>query len=204
MIKAVIFDLDGVIADSEPIHEIAENKILEELGAKEIENFTGIRFEDVLKKASVKNGINIDIETMMDRKFGIMMESAESLKPITHSVQLINSLSGVRLAVASGSTKDWVDFSLKKFGLDKKFDVVVTSEDAKNGKPDPELYLVTSKKLGISPDDCIAIEDSSAGVESAKSAGIKCIGYVSAHSHNQNLNAADHVVRDLMGVKRFL
>ncbi|MFH0889698.1 MAG: HAD family phosphatase [Candidatus Aenigmatarchaeota archaeon] len=204
MIKAVIFDLDGVIVDSEPLHKITENKLLEELGLKEVEHPTGIRFEDILKKASTKNGINIDIKTVMDRKFDIMAESVESIKPIANSIRLINSLSGVKLAIASGSTKNWIDLCLRKFDLGKKFEVVVTSEDIKNAKPDPEPYLLASKKLGINPSDCIAIEDSSTGVKSAKSAGMKCIGYISPHSHNQNLNAADHVVKDLMDAKRFL
>ncbi len=204
MVQAVIFDLDGVIVDSEPIHETAENAILDELGVGEIGYSTGIRFEDLLRRASLKSGVNVNIKQAMDRKFNIMMKTADSLEAIEHAVQLIDSLHNFKLAISSGSTKNWVDFSLQKFGLDKKFDVVVTSEDAKNGKPDPELYLAASKKLGISPDDCIAIEDSSAGVESAKSAGMKCIGYTSPHSHNQNLNAADHVVKDLMDVKRFL
>lgn len=204
MIQAVIFDLDGVIADSEPIHETAENAILEELGAKDIEYSTGVRFEDLLRRASLKKGISVDIKVVMGRKFDIMMGFAESLKPIEHSIKLINSLSGVKLAVVSGSTKNWVEFSLRKFGLNKKFDVVVTSEDFEKGKPDPEPFVIAAGMLGVNPTDCIVIEDSSAGVKSAKAAGMKCIGYVSPHSHRQNLSIADYVVQDLMDVKRFL
>ncbi len=204
MIKAVLFDLDGVIADSEPIHELAESKILRDLGSKHVGYDTGIRFEDLLEKASTELGMDIDIKKMMDKKFEVMIKNSSSMLPIKNSVQLIDSLSGMKRAVVSGSTRDWVAFSLQKFGLEKKFDAVVASEDCKNGKPDPEPYAKAAKMLGFPLSECIAIEDSTAGIKSAKSAGMTCVGYVSANSHNQDLSAADHVVQDLMDVKRFL
>ncbi len=202
-IKAVIFDMDGVLADSEPIHRAAEKLILKDLDVEYTDDTTGIRFEDVLNEISSKNGIRLDVNMIMGRKFNIMIKNCKQLEPIYHAIQLVDSVKQLKLAVVTGSTKNWADFVLNKFNLHNKFDVIITSEDFKKGKPDPEPYLIAGKRLGIKPESCIVIEDSSAGLRSAKAAGMKCVGLVSPHTTTQDLSKADHIVHDLMEVKRF-
>ncbi len=205
VINAVIFDLDGVIADSEPLHRQVEKSLLGELGINIDKDYTGIRFDDMIKKISSDTGIDLNVKSLAENKCNMMIKLSKSnLQPIEHSIDLINSLSGLKLAVATGCARNFAEFVLKKFGIYKKFDVIVTSEDVKSGKPDPETFLMASKKLGVDPEKCLAIEDANKGVRSAKSAGMKCIGFVSPHTTPQDLSEADHIVNDLMEVRRFL
>ena len=205
MIQAVIFDLDGVIANSEPYHGISEKLVFKELGIKPVEIEAGTRFADVISKISSRNGLNLNVKEVVDKKFDIMIDMFKSqLNPIEHSIELINKIAGKKLAVVSSSTKNWVNFSLRKFGVDKKFDVIIAAEDIKNGKPNPEPYLTAARKLNLKPENCMVIEDSSKGVESAKSAGMVCIGLISPHTVPEDLSKADYVLNDIIKVEDFL
>lgn len=205
MVKAVVFDFDGVIADSEPLHEVAEKMIFRQLDVEPDGDITGLRFEDILRNISEKNGLTLDIERLIERKFQIMIDIAKvGIEPIENSIELVNSLGGIKLAIVSNSRRNWVEFVLNKFGIYKKFNAIVTAEDVKRGKPGAEPYLLASKRLGINPEDCLAVEDSSPGVKSAKAAGMRCVAFQSPNTKNQDLSSADCSIKDLLEIKKMV
>ncbi|MFH1105967.1 MAG: HAD-IA family hydrolase [Candidatus Aenigmatarchaeota archaeon] len=205
MIKAVIFDLDGVIADSEPLHRTAANMIFSRVGAKPDFDTTGILFREILSRISERNGLNLDVESLVQSKFKIMLDIAKvEMDPIENSIELVNSLGDVKLAVVSSSTRAWVEFVLKKFGIYDRFDAVITADETKKGKPDAEPYLLASERLKVLPENCLAIEDSCNGITSAKAAGMRCVAFESPNTKNQDLSSADCSIRSLLEIRKMV
>jgi len=204
MKKAVIFDMDGVIVDTGLIHNTAEKKVLKDIGIdmtfEEIRKYSGISanvwFKDVLKK---HNKV-VDVEELSKKKFKIVYELLKKEIPlISGAMKLINTLkkNNVKLALASGSPKGFVDYIVSKLNLNKKFDAIIGLGDYSNSKPNPEIFLLASKKLGVVPKDCLVVEDAYLGVIAAKNAGMKCVGFINEHSGKQDLSKADLIVDNL-------
>ena len=101
---------------------------------------------------------------------------------------------GFPIAIASSNNRKIVDAVVKKFRLDKYMKFIISGEEVKKGKPDPEIFLTAAKKIDVSPQGCLVIEDAENGVKAAKAAGMKCIGLKNIGSGNQNLSEADLVV----------
>jgi len=120
-------------------------------------------------------------------------------KPIAGLIPLLQSLeeNGITMAVASSSPINSIELVLEKFGIKDYFKVVVSGDFVTKGKPDPEIFLHTSRLLGIHPGNCAVIEDSTHGVKAAKAAEMKCIGFQNLNSGNQDLSAADMKVDSL-------
>ena len=204
MIKAVIFDMDGVVVDTGLVHNIAEQKILKDIGIdislEEIRKYAGIAasiwFKEILKKYNKV----ADAEKLEKKKFKMVYNSLEKNVPfVPGALELIGLLkkNKIKIALASGSPKDFVNYIVSKSSLNKKFDVVIGLGDYSNSKPDPEIFLLASKEINIKPKDCVVIEDANHGVLAAKKAGMKCIGFVNENSGNQNLSKADLIVDNL-------
>lgn len=195
MLKAVIFDLDGVIADSHPLHHAAWKTLLAEqgrtVGDTEMDFIlAGRQRVDILRHYFGE----LSEESMAKlgrRKDELYQGRAHLLAPMPGLTTLLDELeaAGIARAVATSAAAARTLETLKAFGMDQRFSVVLTSADAKKAKPDPEIFLLAAAKLNAKVTESLVIEDSVAGVQAAKAAGMKCIGYTSIDRF-QNLRQA--------------
>jgi len=205
MLKAVIFDMDGVLIDSEPIHFSIDKKLLSSLGLDVDERFlsryVGVSNPEML--ADVKKRFNLDysILELLNKKSKLLLESLDEapLQPIDGVKELVCDLvsHGVLLAVASSSPRAYIEAVIKKLDMQKYFQVVVSGEELEKSKPEPDIFLRAADLLGVEPGECVVIEDSSPGVEAAYRAGIRCIGFVNPNSGSQDLSKASVTVDDM-------
>tara|TARA_Y100000310_G_C20700703_1_gene829603 strand:+ start:7178 stop:7858 length:681 start_codon:yes stop_codon:yes gene_type:complete len=213
LIKAVIFDMDGVIVDSEPIHQKAEKESLLKYGVKisteELSRYTGTTAKFMYDKLILKYKINTTFDKILSEKDKILFKLLENnTRPISGIYELIEKLKNqnLKLGVASSSHKKLINFIIGKLKLKKMFDSIVGCDDIIHSKPHPEIFLKSAKLLNFNPDECIVIEDAKLGVEAAKKAGMKCIGYKNLNSGNQDLSKADIIIEDFekLDVKDFV
>lgn len=208
-IKAVIFDMDGVIVDSESLSVASEKAVLNKHGIVIDESdwgtfkgkTTSAIFSYVIKKYHVEN---VTVEQMINEKFFQYMEMFDKEISIFPQFQeLINYLRPkYKIALTTSSVKEMKDRILEKFDLEKYFDVIVTGDMVSNGKPHPEPYLLTLNKLGLQGSECVVVEDSDNGITSAKEAGIKTIA-VTHTFPEEKLSHADFIVdglRDIISI----
>lgn len=201
-IKAVIFDMDGVIIDSEPFHYKVNREIFKELNIQisdeEYSKFIGVSNKDMWsflrKKYNLKDSVEELSARQIDRNINYLKENDE--KPIEGIKELIKGLNdrGLKIGLASSSPMAYIELVLNKFGIDKFFHKKISGENLSKGKPHPDIYLLIAKELGVVPGECLVIEDSTNGVESAKKAGMNCIGFDNPNSDKQDLSGADIVV----------
>ncbi len=201
MIKAVIFDLDGVLVESEHLHIEAEKQTLLKYGVRisseELHRYTGTTASFMFTELIKKYKLNTTFKKMFDEKEKILFNLLrDNVKPTQGVMQLLMKLKreNIKLAIASSSHKKLINHILKQMDVTEYFDFVVSSEDVAYGKPDPEIFLKAASGLNVDPDECLVIEDSKLGVEAAKKAGMKCVGYRNPHSGNQDLSEADIVI----------
>jgi beta-phosphoglucomutase family hydrolase len=179
MIEAIIFDFDGVIADTVRAEFEAYRQAFQKYGvsltyAEFLESRGGTSLElidNILKRKKVRlNAMHIN-----RTKQEIYKQLIPGIKPYTEIIGLIKRLKNYKLAIAtSGSSKNVV-IMLQNFGIRDRFDAVIGGEHIKKGKPDPEVFLVTAKKLKVGPENCLVVEDSLVGLEAARKAGMECI-----------------------------
>ena len=187
MIKAVIFDMDGVIIDSEPVYEKWLNMFLDSQGvvvpASELRKVPGMASQDFVKKLEIwwKNAgkpykTGKEINRMYDKySDDFPISYNDILIPYVKEVLKWLRQSHYKTAVASSSPMKNIEEVLAETGLGGYFDVRVSGEDFANSKPNPEIYHFTRKKLGLRAEECIAIEDSSYGIQAAVNAHLKVI-----------------------------
>jgi HAD superfamily hydrolase (TIGR01509 family) len=203
-IKAIIFDMDGVLVDSEPIHEKAEIQTLEEFGIRvpkdEWEFFRGKKIEEIFSYAIAKYGTGREpVEKIIERKIEVYLcEALRAMELLPGAREFLDNLrkrTKFRLALTTSGRKAQQDEILDKFGLRHFFEIMVTADEIKRGKPDPEPYLVTINKLGETSEDCFVIEDSDNGILSAKSAGCIACGITTTFDREKlEKSGADIVV----------
>jgi beta-phosphoglucomutase len=186
VIKAVIFDLDGVIVDTAHYHFIAWQRLAAELGIafteKENERLKGVSRMRSLEIILEIGGVTLSHEKMEElatKKNGWFVEYIEAIRPeeIFKGVrEMLQSLraKGYRVALASSSKN--AETVLRLLQIKDLFDAVVDGTMITHSKPDPEIFLLAAKKIGVDPSQCIVFEDAEAGVESALAAGMKCVG----------------------------
>lgn len=213
MIKAVIFDMDGVIIDSEPDHIKFEQQIFNSLGfsiSLEYHNkFVGTTshymWDELKKKYSLKSTVEQLVKDDREKYFNYLC-SLEKLKPIDGIKKLIKMLNDneYKLAVASSSPLNVIEKVVKLVGLDEYFDFLVTGDYVKRSKPAPDVFLYAAEKLMVKQNECIVIEDSSNGVIAAKEAGMFCIGYRNLNSGNQNLKPADLILENFNEISKVI
>lgn len=203
MKKCVIFDMDGVIIDSEPIHMECEKEIFRMLGISITveEHNSMVGTTDLVMWTRLKNAFNLSqpINELVKLKQTFYIEylkSRTNLKPVQYIPELISSLHQNKfiLALASSSPHAQIDFILNEFMLRKYFSVIVSGDDVKDGKPNPEIFLKASELTEIPPEHCLVIEDSMNGILAAKNANMRCIAFRNPNSGNQNLEGAEFEV----------
>ncbi|GAA4385792.1 HAD family hydrolase [Hymenobacter koreensis] len=206
MIQTVIFDMDGVLVDTEPLHHDAFFRHFAELGipmtAEEYATFLGSSTRNVYQQLQQEFNLTGDVETLMLRKrelFGASFDDATDLELLPGARELVLDLhrAGVPLQLASSASKETIARVFTRFELYPYFDNLVSGEDFPRSKPDPAIFLHAAQLAGVPPQHCVVIEDSANGVTAAKAAGMYCIGYRSEHSEGQDLRHADHVVSHL-------
>lgn len=203
MRQCVIFDMDGVIIDSEPVHIACEKEIIRLLGLhipeQEHHAFIGTTDEIMWSKIAEMHKLPINVPYIIQLKKSLYMEHLKKnnhLSPVSYISELIANLHRNKflLALASSSPHEQIDYILNTFGIRDYFQSVVSGEDVKVGKPDPEIFMKAAELLNVSAGSCVVIEDSYNGVTAAKSANMKCIGFKNPNSGNQDLSNADRIV----------
>ena len=209
MEKAIIFDMDGVIIDSEQAHKEAAYVLIDRLGFSVseslFETFTGRRSVDCWKMMMDAQEELFDFDPIKlaeeEEEIFFSLYYGEKQAVLVSGVQELmmkfRSM-GIPMIVASSSPVMAIEKMLTYFRLESVFTGFVSGSNVKHGKPAPDIFLAAAEKLKVKPEDCLVIEDSDAGVEAAKRAGMKVVGFANPNSHNQKLNEADLVVDDFM------
>lgn len=208
---AVIFDMNGTILSDEDEYGQAFKKVLLSLGIKNDSDYphkSGIGVDENWE--IFKNKYKLETEktvgelaTMTQNEYLKILREVE-LKP--GFLEFVNSIrkSGIQTALATSNSYSITERVLEKFQIKNLFDVVTTREEVKINKPDPEIFLITAQKLMVDPSRCVVFEDSPAGVEAAKSAGMKVVGIARSEAYKKKLKRADLVVFDFqefLGIK---
>lgn len=187
MIKAVIFDYDGVIANTVPLNIKARDMVLKYYGVrmtkKEVDRFIGTSLFDKLRYVNKKYKANIDFEEFSKKYVVIKKRLFKSIKSRRGVKKIIDDLktNEIKIGIATSNIHQMLNKDLKTMGLAGVFDSIVTSEDIKKNKPDPQIYLATAKKLKVKPKNCVVIEDAINGIISAKRAKMKVVAYLTPY-----------------------
>jgi beta-phosphoglucomutase family hydrolase len=202
----VIFDMDGVLADTGPIHYESWVKLAHEIGKKFTKEFFNSTFgQQSVPITRMLVGNKVDQELV--KKWADLKEEyyrdmvKETLKPLPGAINLIKKLKSAKFKIAIGSSgpPENVDLLLKSLKIKSFFDVIVTASEVINGKPAPDVFLIAARNLNLSPPNCLVIEDAPVGIEAAKKANMKCIALRTTHC-NIDLLKADLTVQDLTSI----
>jgi len=205
MLKAVLFDMDGVIVDTEPLHHIAYKMMFNDVGIVVTDSmyrsFTGQSTRDICEflckhfELSLKP---IILEKGKRAHFTKLFFEDPDLQLLDGVEDLIKDYyaNGLTLVVASSASMFTIDNVIKRFKLDSYFKDKLSGADLKASKPHPEIFINAAKAAGVSTSECFVIEDSTNGIIAAKEANIYCIAYKSVHSKDQDYSRADMLVSD--------
>lgn len=204
MIQTVIFDMDGVIVDTEPVHHYAYHEHFKELNIdvtpEMYASYTGNSTRNIFQKLKERFDLQADVEDLILRKrhlFNEAFDTKEDLFLIEGVEDLIKDLhkNGMQLILASSASKTTIDRVFNRFDLHQYFTHKVSGEDFPKSKPHPAIFEHAAS-LSLAPkESCIVIEDSTNGIQASVSAGIFCVGYNSFHSKDQDLSKANTVVQ---------
>jgi beta-phosphoglucomutase family hydrolase len=178
--RAYLFDCDGTIADSMPLHYIAWKNALAEWNCEFDEqlfySWGGRPVIEIISALNKINGLKMPVEAVARRKESLSYEQLPRLRAIPEVVEQIEAQHGrIPLAVVSGSRRSSVTGSLTTLNLLDKFATIVTAEDYKNGKPAPDAFLLAASRLGVAPADCLVFEDTDLGIQAATAAGMASV-----------------------------
>lgn len=180
-VKALIWDLDGVLVDSEPLLYEAERRMLADYGADLTPDaktpFIGMGGLEVIQALMDLFDIDADPATLGQAKMRHYLDLAETVPGFEPTIELARAIhaDGIPMAIASGSTPEGIDAALRAIGLTEVFTEKVSTKHVARGKPAPDVFLLAAERLGVAPANCVVVEDSVHGVEAAHSAGMRCI-----------------------------
>ena len=210
MLKAVLFDMDGVIVDTEPLHHKAYymmfNAFNIEVSPELYESFTGQSTINICKGLCEHFKLDNNPEELVQNKrtaFTNLFHNDPSLQLIDGVLELIKDYytNGVTLVLASSASMFTINNVFTRFNLDQYFIAKLSGADLKASKPHPEIFEKAAEASGHKREHCIVIEDSTNGIKAAKSAGVFCVGFDSANSKNQDYSQADIVVADFKDIR---
>ena len=203
--RAVIFDMDGVLADTEPIYMEITRALLSEMGvplpSHRLFSYVGIparqMWSELRSRFQIQQPLSELIRLEKDRQLQVLgalnqIPEIFGVRPLLEELDQM----GTRMAVASSSSREIVELILSKLAIRHFFTATVSGKDVSQGKPAPDIFLKTAAALGIEPGKCVVIEDSPPGVAGAKRAGMVCIGFANANSGKLDLTGADLILDD--------
>jgi HAD superfamily hydrolase (TIGR01509 family) len=176
-----IFDFDGVLVNTMELHYAAYSQACIEAGVpvdkKQFFSQAGMTGREQIRYFAARAGVQVDVEAVYRRKSELGKDWTDKSTDIACNRELLEALrkNGGKVAIATGSTRSSILPIMQKFGIE--VDAIVTSEDVKRGKPNPDLFLFAAKRLGVKPEHCIVIEDSDVGIEAARNAGMHAFRY---------------------------
>ena len=180
--QAYIFDCDGTLVDSMPLHYIAWVEALKQHDApfefteEVFYAHAGIKEQDVVKILNAQHGTNIDPVSVDELKMEIFRRRIPEVQPVRPVAEFAKSLEGrFPMAVASGSEEPTVRGCLEATGLIHLFETIITPKLVKHGKPAPDMFLLAAERMGIAPSECLVLEDGNSGLEAAKAAGMQSV-----------------------------
>jgi HAD superfamily hydrolase (TIGR01509 family) len=208
--RAIIFDMDGVLVDSEPLHNKAWENLFHELGhghdhGLNFHNYWGVTDRILFRDFQSSTGVTATYDEMRPRKFEHLVRLLHEERPVFPDLEpLLDDLGRqYQLAVATNSSHRLINIVMDITGFRPRFQTIVSGEDIRNMKPDPEIYITAAQRLGLEAVQCCAVEDSPTGIQAAQAAGMKCIG-VATGMPEEKLGKADWVARDFAAVRRLL
>lgn len=178
--EAYLFDCDGTIADSMPLHYVAWSKALAEQGCAFSEDlfyaWGGMSVAEIIFTLNELRGLNMPVADVGKRKEELYFENLPRLQAVPEVLEHIEASYGrIPLAVVSGSTRESVTASLRALHILDKFDTLVCAGDYRKSKPDPEPFLIAARRLGIAPENCLVFEDADMGIQAATAAGMASV-----------------------------
>ncbi len=203
MLKAVLFDMDGVIVDTEPLHRKAYFKMFEEVSIDVTEamydSFTGQATLPICRTLCQHFGLSDTPENLVSIKrkhFKYIFENDSDLALLDGVHDLIKDYhnNGLTLVLASSASMPNINRIFERFDLDKYFKAKISGADLKASKPHPEIFIKAAQLASEHTNNCMVIEDSTNGIAAAKAANIYCVGFKSPHSANQDYSKADRVI----------
>ena len=209
MVKAVLFDMDGVLVNTETFYiraliQVLSQEIGLELTEEEVERYAGLVYVEKLRRIFAERDVRADPSELAEKSRKRFLQIARgNIRLLPGAKELIEQLrsSGVKLGIVSSSQRKMIDMVLNETNLGGIFDVIIAQEDVKHLKPSSEPYLLASKRLELKSQDCLAIEDSLHGIISAKSAGMKCVAITNPYFSVSKYKEADLVVKGLYEIE---
>ena len=210
MLKAVIFDMDGVIVDSEPLHHKAYQKMFSDFDltvSKELyESFTGQATISICERLCGTFNLDYEPQLLVNQKrkhFSLLFDEDHEFCLIEGVMDLIKDYhqSGLNLVLASSASMQNINRIFKRFDLDPYFKAKLSGADLKASKPHPEIFIKATEASGFPKENCFVIEDSTNGICAAKSAGLFCVGFESPHSKNQDYTKADLTINSFEEIR---
>ena len=206
-VRAVVFDLDGLLIDSEPLQAWAWHEYVARFGAvmtpDVLARMLGLRAVDAVKIPIEMLGLPVDEATALRDRDDIFLAAVPgAIHAHTGAKELIDDLKqrGIPIALATSGHRRYVDLALASAELTGLFDEEVTAELVTRGKPHPDVYLRAAELLGMPADRCLALEDAPNGVTAAKAAGMRCLAIPGEHGSREGVAAADAVLESLAEV----
>ena len=179
---AYIFDCDGTLVDSMPIHYVCWVESLRRNGATwpftedEFYHYAGVREWDTVVILNEQHGTNVDPDAVVEVKAGLFRQRLQEVPRVHPVASFAESLHGrAPMSVASGSEAPIVHACLQNTGLFHLFQTIITPEDVQRGKPAPDMFLLAAERMGVAPEDCLVFEDGRSGLEAAKAAGMEAV-----------------------------
>lgn len=206
--EAVIFDMDGVLINSEPIHCEIEKKLFDQLGIAVVEavhrSYMGTSNEFMYSDLKSRFDLSESVRELIDIDESFRCEYFKRTEVINLNEGVISLLheiksAGLKLAVATSSSPAIAKILLNRCKIASIFDAIVTTKEAGKSKPSPEVYLLAAQKIGVVPANCIVFEDSPNGLLAAKSAGMYCVAIQYDSELRQELSKADYLIRTFTG-----
>ena len=205
--KAVIFDMDGVLIDSEPLHFKGSRKVLRKFGNE----LTWDKYQKCIG-TTMKKSMEIYI-----KEFGLAVSADELMKSCDKAFieeikkncvakegvyQLLKRLVGrITVALASSANENQIEIILKGLKIKQYFSIIISGEHFEESKPDPRVYIETAKNLQVNPRECLVIEDSEAGLHAAKDAGMRCVIVKTSYTKDIDMSRADYLIDSLNDFK---
>lgn len=202
MLEAIIFDMDGVLVDSEYTYFQSKSQILSEAG-HEVEDsyhfqFMGTTSDYMWEKMKQEFSLPLSVAEYIQQMTALRqaMIKRDGIRVIPHVQEFVKGLSqaGLKLAVASSSSLAEIKVNLAEIGLSEYFSEVVSTEEVEHSKPAPDVYLAAAERIGIMPENCLGIEDTKHGTGAVRNAGMVCVGFANPAFPKQDLAFADRVV----------